>query len=150
MQTMRREWINEGKPKEIFESLESTSLSPAPKRQTLESTDNEPTTIVPRKRLETPAAIDDDEDLYAATPKPDRPEDNSKRIASTNKNLFASDDEEMGDQPPEDDLDALLAEDQAKSVPKQTSSLSENPSSLTREEDFEDEMEAMTGMGNMW
>jgi replication fork protection complex subunit Csm3/Swi3 len=72
--------------------------------------------------------------------------------------LFLSDDEAHGnDQPPEDELDALLAEDGMlqTSTAGHVAADSSKPSThgvemAVREDDFADEEEAMAGMDDMW
>lgn len=145
MQTMRREWINEGKPRESLESLGNALQKPASKRPFPEPTEDRPRAAVPAKRLETPAVIDDDGlYFYEATPKEGEEEVISERTNPTTQSLFVSDDEDMDDIPPADDLDVILAEDEGKPRPL------ENPGSPRREENFDDEMEAMASVDDMW
>lgn len=153
MQTMRREWIKEGKPEEIIQTLESASQKSAARGPISEPTEGGSITAVPIKRLEMPAAVDDDDDeddFYAASPKQWREEEGSKRTDPATQSLFVSDDEDVGNLPPVDDLDALLVEDEAKPSPKDTASPPEQPQTPRKEENFDDEMEAMAGMDDLW
>lgn len=144
MQTMRREWINEVKPKETLETLGNSSQKPASKRPIIEPARDGPTTAVPAKSLETQAAIDDDDiDYYTATPQKGENEEISRRTNLTIQSLFVSDEEKVDNLPPVDDLDVLLGEDQEK-LPSGT------PGSPRREDNFDDEMEGMASVDDLW
>ena len=126
---MRREWINEGKPEDVDadepeeESVQKEPLTAA----------NAPGVA---ENLEIPAEARDGEK-----------EDVSMVNANGKDSLFVSDDEDDA-QPPEDDLDQLLAEGMPEEPPPNPST--ENVASSNSREDFEDEMEAMAGMDGMW
>ena len=122
MQTMRREWINERKPLETFDSLEESAEKPA-REQTSSKAGNGSWAVKlresPRRSV---ADVEGDDHLYAATPKSAR--DDGKSIDDT-ENLFIEDltrtspisgqkadcptREEIIGQDEEDDQDALLA-----------------------------------------
>lgn len=163
MQVARLEWINEGKPRS---SVHEDSIFDEPTLQTRDIGQSEktPSRVAPifEKSADNPnppADVEnmdmDDDDLYDATPPPRQPvsgdiSQNSEHVGRTSifgnaKSSTADDDV------PEDDLDALLAEEEALqassgnmqpavSVPKATSA----------EESFDDEMEAMAEMEGMW
>ena len=57
----------------------------------------------------------------------------------------------MNYQPPDDELDALLAEDEMKEPTSTAVTAKQEVQGYTgREENFDDEMEAMAGMDDMW
>lgn len=124
---MRREWIREGKPveRESEEVAHESGLGDG---------------MANVEPISSSAAVGDREDAGE-----DCGKDGEKRKAGDEGNLFVSEDE--GDELPEDDeLDALLAEDAliggstaATSVPVPE-----------RQDEFEDELEAMVGMEDMW
>ena len=122
MQTMRREWINESKPLETFDSLEASAEKPVGEQTSSKAVNG----FSPVKLAESPrrsvAEVEDDDHLYAATPKSAR--DNREFIDNT-ENLLIEDStrippmsmqkgdcptrEEIVEQDEEDDQDALLA-----------------------------------------
>ncbi|EPE35388.1 hypothetical protein GLAREA_11087 [Glarea lozoyensis ATCC 20868] len=162
MQSARVEWINEGKPRS---SVHEDSLfdEPVLPRQDDDGREKTAPRIAPifekatTDRLKTPVADDfdalfgDDDDIYDATPKA-APAKNVGEPVSQTDSLFGggaasifgprkeiSAQEEF----PEDDLDALLAEEDMfrnSSKPTPTS----KPTAPS--DDFDDEMEAMQGM----
>ena len=138
---MRREWINQGKPKDEPESAKHFSVE-----QGTKAPDPRFTNTV---RVETPKLGSDKDSLYGAIGQQALVEESRKRIISSTESLFVSDDEGPGDQPPEDDLDALLAKDQTISPTSIPSSL-QNADTPRKEENFDDEMEAMAGIDDPW
>lgn len=151
MQTMRREWINEGKPQYTSEDglkkkEELVAQEPKSSKPQESLSDNQ-------QRSTTPFANDvDDDDLYSATPR-----DQTQRTDLDSKNslmesLFLSENE-AASQPSEDDLDALLAEDKQNLISGGLDN-GYHPAPQGRdrrlEADFEDEMEAMADMDDMW
>lgn len=143
MQTMRREWINEGKPRKSLESFGNASQKPASKWPIPKPMEGSPRTDVPGKRLETPAVVDDGVDFYEATPKEGEKEEISKRTNAATPSLFVSDDEDMDDFPPADELDVILAEDEGQPQPLGTIG------NFKRKENFADEMEAMASVEDL-
>lgn len=112
MQMMRMEWINEGKPKPDNDNLFEEPTLPPRDNETREKT----VPLAPifeksaNERPKTPqpdADVDMDEDLYGATPKSTRkqPEVNGTSIFGNAKTV-------PEDDPFDDDLDALLAEEE--------------------------------------
>lgn len=146
MQTMRREWINEGKPRLNAEESETEApvaedVRGGPAHQLQETGERD-------GRPRTPALQDPDTDLYSATPREAREQSRTQqKKGAAGESLFLSDDE-AGAQPSGDELDALLAEDDfnTDAARPPTSTLD----SHQRKDDFEDEMEAMAGMEDMW
>lgn len=152
VQMMRMEWINEGRPKPVEDNIyDEPQVEPRePERQS--------TKVAPifekqaTDRLETPATRDNDNgDIYGATPKP------TIETSTLAVSLFGGDPVTSGstagpkrttetaeDGPPEDDLDALFAEDDFLSGP------STSKAAPTHQQDaFDDDEEAMAKMGGM-
>ena len=145
MQVMRREWINEGKPREpYYDALGQEK----PNEDTLRPVQ---TTAPAAEKAISPKLVAEDHDsdgLYSATPKAKRKQNETVLDrADKDESLFVSDDED-GARPPDDGLDALLAEDdfntRTESVAKSPMHSSINLSS--HREDFDDDEEAMVGM----
>lgn len=137
---MRREWINESKPRDKLEEASKQSPEPNPNHQPPKSRSLD---VQQRSTTLTANASDEDEDLYSATPrKTDRRNGNH---AATKESLFLSDNE--------DDLDALLDEDGLDEI-SGNSGAESHPKSDGQiemsENEFEDEMDAMAGMTGMW
>ena len=167
MQMARMEWINEGKPKS---SVHEDYLFNDPVLAVGESGQREKTAarVAPifekstTERPKTPGHDADAEmnDLYDATPRAARQQITQKEAqesifggGSGGTGLFGLGRSAAADDgPPEDDLDALLAEQEmmqaetAKSAPASTV----NKTSLPDENNFDDEMEAMAEMDDMW
>lgn len=149
MQTMRKEWINESKPRD---SSESDQIDTPAQRKELEHSDGcrklpEAATSVPQVQTPLPIPGSDDEESYSATCRATGAANNSQRRATTTitaETLFVSDDEE------EDDLDALMAEDEAKKGSNSVPSRSIEDSRSRQEDQFDDEMEVMAGLNDMW
>ncbi|MCJ1468696.1 chromosome segregation in meiosis- protein [Pseudocyphellaria aurata] len=151
MQTMRREWINEGKPRDQSEKVLRQPRELATQKQnSLEPQESVSNNL---ERSKTPLANDfDDEDLYTATPRKSNHKTDLAPKESVTESLFLSENE-AASQPSEDDLDALIAEDEQN----QMSLGSENrshpaPEGRTQKLDagYEDEMEAMADIDDMW
>ena len=156
MQTMRKEWINEGKPRDSLEDFRSGGKKSVTQQTSSKPRQDQSPAAKPTKRPRTTPngnAIDIDNDLYGATPEPAREDPSTKRKETSKEKLFMSDDEEACDQPPEDDLDALLADDDMKEATSTAVPAVKAQESLGRDDNFDDEMEAMAGMGgtdDMW
>ncbi|KAL9594568.1 MAG: hypothetical protein Q9179_005336 [Wetmoreana sp. 5 TL-2023] len=149
MQTMRREWINEGKPREKYNDAavpQQTQEAPAAGKERREQQSA-------ASDYKTPAASDihqspafSDEVLYSG-----QPQDRLQRQPSPDATdtLFLPDDD-GDDQPAEDDLDALLAEadvdNQKNSNITSNQSSRQKHGSSARRDSFDDEMEAMAEM----
>ncbi|KAG4436382.1 hypothetical protein IFR05_008138 [Cadophora sp. M221] len=171
IQMMRMEWINEGKPQTVNEDSISDEPAPAKDNNGREKTAPRVAPIFENaggERPKTPTPNDnsggdvdmDDEDLYDATPRAPRQkpvEEATSRTDSifggTGTSIFGPAKtvvEEFG--PDDDELDALLAEEEMKQATtgsKPTPAASNPP---PRDEIDEDEMEAMNDMGmdDMW
>ena len=123
MQMSRKDWINEGKP-----------------RRTTELDEDE---VVPDRVDETPAEQEMD---VVASVESSRPSGNIEHAMNgLSKAITAP---TMGDDPDEDELDALLAEG-AEAVSITPRTLPSRPSAAEHDP-FADEMEAMADMEDMW
>ncbi len=149
MQTMRKEWINEGKPKETMENASTSTTKGSRGASRTPKVDEASASSNPPERPRTPAVGDPDDDLYSASPR--RPSNGHQQRSAPNDSLFICD-EESDHQPPDDDLDLLLAEDSmhnastrpdAKDLPILNDDGGEK-------DNFDDEMEALAGMDDMW
>lgn len=153
MQTMRREWINEAKSKDyLAKDSNSKSKPQAPVVDELGSDAQH--NIASLVRAHTPIVNkeDEDKDLYSATPRKTLDKKKTEPDVDVDESLFVSDDENDKTQS-EDELDALLAEVDARD--KTTSSdtpVQQDPQTKSKETEpsFDDEMEAMAGMDDMW
>ena len=161
MQIARMEWINEGKPKS---SVHEDSLFDEPALPAAENDEREKTAprIAPifekaaTERLKTPDGGADLDDLYGATPR-------AARLAKTEgqRPIFVGDSAGgslfgpakvpvVDDRPPEDDLDALLAEEEIMQAESRKTQAAPSASKVPpQKDDFDDEMEAMADM-EMW
>ncbi|KAI9721089.1 MAG: hypothetical protein M1812_002570 [Candelaria pacifica] len=158
MQIMRKQWIDEGKPKasatEYAENQDvGTDSDLRPQNESPRPTE-QPTTTPSAKasRPRTPTrTIDEEQDIYNVTPGVVRTA--PPAATESNGNLFLSDDEGT-DQPVGDELDALLAEDSRTTDlnGKQDNVVGHPPPERQApgEENFDDEMEAMADMDDLW
>lgn len=147
---MRREWINEGKPRDKFADIDLPQEAQYTFRASTDQTKAK-TAESQDKPLETsniqPTPAPSNEDLYTASPRCD-----ARASVAEAETLFLSDDE-MHDEPPEDDLDVLLAEtgndhEGKRSLTSEYPVQSEDARSRP-EHDFEDDMEALAAMEEM-
>lgn len=148
---MRREWINEGKPQD--KSEECLKKNEELVRQEPKSPKPQESLSDNQQRSTTPFANDvDDDDLYFATPRNPTHRTDLASKDSLKESLFLSENE-AASQPSEDDLDALLAKDNQNLISGDLVNGSHPaPQGRNRrlEVDFEDEMEAMADMDDMW
>ena len=156
MQTMRKEWINEGRPRDPAESwgpgeAKANGQQPGPASGLGKLPETRP-----NEGRRTPAATNavdaDDVEIYDATPKKDRGTSTTNRNQKSDESLFLSEDEEANSQPPDDDLDALLAEDEMRESASTAVTVKQGQARVHagHEPNFDDEMEAMAGMDDMW
>lgn len=164
MQIARMEWINEGRPKL---SVDEESLFDDPALPTEENGQREKTAsrVAPifekaataRPKTPEPDAVAEEADLYDATPRaarhPVQTENQSSMLNGGNggASLFGPAKGMEDDGPLEDDLDALLAEEgmiQAESANTQVAPTTSKPP--PQENNFDDEMEALAEMDDMW
>ena len=150
LQIMRKEWINEGKPKEKYSENEVSSELPN-RRQDSPSAIQRPTSADDTaQRPEEELAGDwTDDDIFG--PQVSAKAMKERRAEDTSKDSLFIGNEEMGnDAPPEDDLDALLAEDEVNAQTTSTASREQNNKSRSEDVNFDDEMEVMAGLDDMW
>jgi replication fork protection complex subunit Csm3/Swi3 len=168
MQAMRMEWINEGKP---YSSVHEDSLFDEPALPPKENGEREKTAprIAPifekraSERPKTPtvdADIDFEMDnLYDATPGPPRQkpsEDSTSKTDSlfgSNKTSIFGSSRAPEDEPPEDELDALLAEEEMLQATSGNVQYAPAVKKAAAQDDVgDDEMEAMAemDMDDMW
>lgn len=158
MQSMRMEWINEGKPRSSVHEDSLFDQPGLPPREIGEGGKTDPriaklfeNTVTERPK--TPGAdVDADiDDLYDATP---RPAQRTSAEVDSQDSLFGRGPSLFGpaktvdDGPPEDDLDALLAEEEMM----QAETAKVQPAATINKvtDNFDDEMEAMAEMDNLW
>ncbi|KAI9843002.1 MAG: chromosome segregation in meiosis- protein [Pleopsidium flavum] len=171
MQIMRREWINEWKPEsscvEGTDADQNISTGNIPsqgvasngdrrgRRAEFPTSADRPTTPRTQQRSRTPprGILEADDDLYSATPgavRQTNPLPQQRDLMD--HSLFVTEDE-TGAQPEEDELDMLLAEDAAQDDHRQTGRAQDHESRAVESpvaNDFDDEMEVMAGMDDMW
>jgi len=167
MRAARMEWINEGKPRS---SIHEDSLFDEPALPLRENGERESTAVrvapifekSATERPKTPAPSADanmEDDLYDATPRPTRQQPAEGSVSQSNsvtagQSIFGpAKTVAPDDAPPEDDLDALFAEEEAL----QAASGNAQPTNAEKkavqvEPNFDDEMEAMAeiDMDGMW
>ncbi|KAL8882037.1 MAG: hypothetical protein Q9198_000891, partial [Flavoplaca austrocitrina] len=135
IQIMRREWIQEGKPREKYDEIDATKESEG--------------TSCPEDELRHRDATRNNADLVDTVDRQPMPNTNLRGLAGNDEpeTLFLPNDI-TDDQPSEDDLDALLAEtaDDNEGQLFINSSPTEQREPDTRKDDFDDE-EALAAMG---
>ena len=150
MQTMRKEWINEGKPKDKYDDYEPATKVPERNEPSAGSVQHTPSDGNPALRTQTPAVHDWSNDDLFGVPKESSKAKKGPSENATADSLFLSDNEGGNDAPLEDDLDALLAEDEINAKIKENALQHQNDSNGIENDNFADEMEAMVGLDDMW
>lgn len=129
MQTMRREWINERKPRESLHGLVEDTEKLAGEKTTSKSGQDQSWKVKLGERPQTLVAVvgdeSDDDDPYTATPKPTRDDGSTKR---------------------DGDMENLFLEGPTKTV----SIPGQEPGSPTREEDIDDYEDALLALNDVW
>lgn len=126
MQTMRREWINEGKSRESSGSLGEDIEEPAGEQTSSKLGQHQSWDVESRERPKTPIAMEDDDELYAATPKAARDNGNTGR---------------------KNDTEDLFLEDWTTAVPVR----GQKSGSETKEDNFDDDDEdALLALNDVW
>ncbi len=151
LQIMRKEWINEGKPRERYDDLEAI---PEVSRYHQDSASGPQHAVLGKDTAQKPdeiSAVDEwsDDDIFgphisSGAVHKQRPEDTS------NDSLFISGEDTREDAPPEDDLDALLAEDEINAQAKSIAMRIHENKGGREEVNFDDEMEVIAGLDDMW
>ena len=122
IQTMRREWIQEGKPRETLGNLREGAEKPAGQQKSEQEYRWE---VEPTVRPQSPVALlKGGDDLYASTPRSGR-EDGTRDGNSDRENLFLA------------STDFVPMFERVRDSP-------------VREEDFEDDEEALLALNNVW
>lgn len=126
MQTMRQEWINEGKPRQRSVSLGIGAEKPVGEQPSSKLGHAQSWAVKSREKPQTPiAVVEDDDDLYAATLKDARDDGTTEGNRDT-ENLFLED------------------------FTKTTPILEQECGNATREVNFEDDEDALLALNNVW
>ena len=149
MQTMRREWINEGKAKKDLVELGIPTERDATRQPDRHPSHDRSTGARKTTELRTSPAFDDDVDLGSVTQKDLRLNEASKHGIPSSESLFVSDGEDEGDQIPGDELDILFDAD-GTNTGASTLRCPSDAHVPRKEDEFEDEMEALAGMDDIW
>ena len=167
LQTMRMEWINEGKPRS---SVHEDSIFDQPSLPLREGGEREKTApaiahIFQKTATDRPKTPVRDggstevemDDLYDATPKAPK---QIQSTADSQNSLFGGginasakiSGMSADDGPPEDDLDALLAEEETiqAEVTKSKVGSTGSKAPVPPDDSFDDDMEAMAEMDGLW
>ena len=155
LQTMRRQWIDEGKPHRQQNHEQDTEPEASEEARTNNATETRTDALpVSVERPRTPPQGEhQDDDLYSATPQAVLNQRRKEREAAAEESLFLTDeDAEDGATPSEDELDALLAEDTLKDLNPAAVNAQQARTDVKRSlaDNFDDEEEAMAGMDDMW
>lgn len=147
---MRKEWINEGKPRDSLEDVEPKTHATNDEQRAAGPAQRPSTAEKAVERRQTAFATDAlDDDFFEATPSVSEKETASPRPAAAS-GLFISDNEEAENGPPEDDLDALLAEEETTKDNIGGVQQDQVHGNDPMDKNFDDEMEAMAGFEDMW
>lgn len=126
MQTMRRQWINEGKPQDSLDSLGEGTEELAGEQRSSKAGQQQYWEAKSRERPRTPVAVvGDDNDIHAATPTFPRDDGKTERDGDT-ENLFL-----------DDSTKTVLI-------------LGQESRSPTREENFADDEDALLAHNDVW
>ena len=166
LQTMRMEWINEGRPKSSVREDSIFDEQSLPPKEGDEREKAAPAiapifekTVTGRESTPGPEGHTEMviDELYDATPRAPRRDQNP---ADSQDSLFGGRNNEPGlgnsmggnEDPHEDDLDALLAEeDMMREAPNMGLVSTANKQPTSHDDDaFEDDMEAMAEMNGLW
>ena len=158
MQTMRREWIEEGKPKDTAADDSAASGQFAKQQQQPElqrrpskskSDSSERLNIDGALQSSFTSAVGHEEPVSVNSQSSQGLTKADRHDAPGDESLFISD-YEGDDQPPDDDLDALLAEDAQNLTSNTCREATAAAKQAAGTDDFDDEMEVMAGMEDMW
>lgn len=145
MQIMRKGWINDGKPKDIMDDVQAAPRAQEHNQPPADAVQRHTSDHVTAARTQTPD-IDDwsDDGPFGPLEVP------AKIQNASADNLFVSDDEVGDDALPEDELGALLAEDEMNAKTTKNMPQQEDNGNRQKPDVFEDEMEAMAGLNDIW
>ncbi len=139
MKIMRQEWINEGKPRQWSPEVED--------RPTRDDHTTPTRTVTAIQSV--PALGENDDAAMEAL----RLERSKRADPGGDHGLFMTDDEAEDEvvEPPEDELDALLAEDVTvqSDAPEVRTALA-SQAAMPEKDEFADDEEAMAGFDDMW
>lgn len=147
MQTMRKEWIREGKARHSSRTDDQEQAQNLEKTSSGLSHEGQRTSTEPNKSS---GKITEDKSFRCQSNAENTPKFLPGPAASADDGLFISEDERPTDEQSEDDIDALLAEDEARQVPNAPTLQEEGGSNGRKPDEFDDEEEAMAGMDDMW
>lgn len=156
IQVMRREWINEGRPRERYGNTDVPHDGPQVTKVSQEAGNTSTATSANHIRGDSKlrgSSAPTDDDLYEASPPRQQPTANpNSSIESTSVGQASH--SGTNNDIPKDDLDALLAEastDNTRDVPASSASSSRPNAMLSsKKDDFDAEMEVMADMDDMW
>lgn len=155
---MRMNWINEGKPKDSLpdDSIFDEPVLPPRDAPSRAETVKRIAPIFEKNQTERPSTPDinegHDEDIYDATPRISRTRADESSVSAAESNSIFGPKRVAVPEEPEDDLDALLAEQEIgeMNVEKRLNVTSQDQIMTAQEPNFDDEMEAMAEMGDMY
>jgi replication fork protection complex subunit Csm3/Swi3 len=158
IQMMRMDWINEGKPKDPVQEDSIFDEPMLPPRE-VSDRNNAPTRVAPifeKSQIERPKTPDvngdSDDDIYDATPRVSRMQGHELTVPGAEGGSLFGPRKIAVPEEPEDDLDALFAEHEMEEVSaeKRPGATIQENSMKVPEPDFDDDMEAMAEMGDMF
>lgn len=153
LQTMRKEWINEGKPREAAQDAAGARQIPNI-QQTNSKTGQDQSPIAdpktePQARATNSVIEANDDEFCAVSPKTRGDSSTKRNGSSLEESLFVSDEEETRDQLQDDDLEALIAEDEMNEAANIAFKPMQEQKYLRISDNFDDEMEVMTGLNDI-
>ena len=149
MQAVRKEWINEGKPGDDHDSGEPMFENSGHHQSSAASVQHPvPDAHQAVRKRASDQDISSEDKAFRPTEALPRAEENPF-IKATADSIFLSDVEEGNDAPLEDDLDVLLAEHDVKAKIQRSAPAQHHGDSGEKNDNFDDEMEAMAGLDEM-
>ena len=149
LQIMRKEWINEGKPKDRFDDVELVPKTSEPYQPLSSSNQRHDSGNNPAGRSQT-SIVENWTDYDLCGPQKQSREASRRTSQDPPADSLFIPNDEGNDAPPEDDLDALLAEDGIKAMGRKDVPQRQDHSDGQTDNNFEDELEAMAGLDDMW
>lgn len=158
IQMMRMDWINEGKPRESVHEDSIFDDPVLPPRQN-SNNDTTATKLAPifernmNEREKTPGLfVDAEDDIYNATPRIARTQATAPSESNNGATSLFGPRRPIVPDDPEDDLDALLAEQETEGANPTTGTIAkgQDHDMTVPEENYDDDMEAMAEMGFEW
>ena len=150
LQIMRKEWINEGKLKDKSDDVELASKTLERYQPSISSMQHLVSGHNPTERTQTSVNDDWTDNDLSGPQKPSGEANKKQSQVEPADSLFISDNEAGNDALPEDELDALLAEDETKAKnPKNVPQRQDNGGGQM-DDNFEDALEVMAGLEDIW